>query len=193
MPDVRHALVVRRLDRLIVAAALVLVAVVAVDALRGHGGSSRSSQSSFPQPTSTTVATTKNSTQVQVVEQSSSLGEAPVPSLVRLIPSSTAFLPNCPTRTLALRVVPGPALQLHFMGSRCHVPPLHLHAVVRDSRGRVVYAGLALAHEGLSGNYAGEGVTRAPLVVGCRSTPLFATVTGSGLTADGPIRCRGDR
>ena len=191
MPVVRHALVVRRLDRLIVAAALVLVAVVAIDSLRGHGGSSQpsqSSESSSPPPSSTITVTTKNSGQVQVEERSST-DEAPVPDLVRLIPSDTAFLPNCSTRSLTLRVVPGPALQLQFVGSRCHVPPLHLRAEVHDAKGRLVYAGPALAHEDLSGNYAGEGVARAPLLVGCRSTPLFATVTGSGLTADGPVRC----
>ena len=190
MPNVRHALVVRRLDRLIVAAALVLVAVVAIDGLRGHRSSSSSSQSFPPPPRSTHVATRTDTNQAQV-EFRASPGEAPVPALVRLIPSDTAFLPNCPTRSLTLRLVSGPALRLHFVGSRCHVPPLHLRAEVRDAKGRLVYAGPALAHEDLSGNYAGEGITRAPLLVGCRSTPLFATITGSGLTADGPVRCGG--
>jgi hypothetical protein len=185
MPDLRHALVVRRLDRILVAAALVLVLAVAADALRGRGGSSPSSSV----PPAATEATT---TTLQVVPKAvvrSSLGEAPVPKLVRLLPSSTAFLPTCPTRSLTLRVVPGPALQLRFEGSRCHVPPLHLHANVRDARGRLVYSGPALAHEDLSGNYAGEAVVRARLLVGCRSTPLFASVAGSGLAADGPVRC----
>ena len=69
------------------------------------------------------------------------------------------------------------------------MPPLHLHAVVRDAKGRLVYDGPALAHEDLSGNFAVEAVVRAPLLVGCRSIPLYATVTGSGLSADGPVRC----
>jgi hypothetical protein len=176
----------RRFDRVLLAAALLLVVAIAADALRGHHSSSQPSSS----PPPATSAATTTAPGPAPAKPRSSPAEAPVPQLVRLHPSSTAFLPNCPTGTLTLRLVPGPALQLRFAGSRCHVPPLHLHAQVRDANGRVVYAGPALAHEDLSGNYAGEAVVRAHLVVGCRSTPSFATVTGSGLTADGPVRCR---
>ena len=185
MPDLRHALFVRRLDRVLIAAALVLVAAIAVDALHKHGGGS-GSKSATPAPAPVTTAST---TSPSSAAPASTPGEAPVPRLVRLIPSSTAFLPQCPTRSLTLSIVRGPALQLRFVGSRCHVPPLHLHAAVRDANGRLVYTGPALAHEDLSGNFAGEAVVRAPLLVGCRSIPLYATVSGSGLSADGPVRC----
>jgi hypothetical protein len=120
-----------------------------------------------------------------------SAAEAPVPEDVRLVPSSTTFLPRCPRESLSLRVGPGPELVLRFAGSRCHVPPLHLQATVRDSSKRVIYRGPALAAEELSGNFAGSGLRRARLVIGCRTERLVATVSGSGLAASGPIRCRG--
>jgi hypothetical protein len=115
--------------------------------------------------------------------------EAPVPELVRLLPSSTAFLPQCPARDLRLSVGPAPVLTLRFAGSRCHVPPLHLRAVLRRDDGTIVYRGPALAHEELSGNYAGSGVSRARLLGGCPAGGLLATVTGSGLGASGAVRC----
>ena len=69
--------------------------------------------------------------------------------------------------------------------ARCHVPPLHLRAVVRDATGTVAYRGPAMAREYLAGNYAGEGVAHARLLAPCGDV----TVSGSGLSATGTIRC----
>jgi len=178
----------KRLDRLLIAAALVLAAVIAADALRGHRSSSA------PAPAATTAAATLE-TQTWPAHSEMSLPPAPVPERVRLVPSTTAFLRNCPARSLALGVGPGPILSLSYAGGPCHVPPLRLHAVVRNAAGRIVYRGPALAHEDLSGNYAGKAEVFATLapraLAGCRSTPLRATISGSGLRASGPIRCLG--
>jgi hypothetical protein len=113
------------------------------------------------------------------------IAPAPVPQLVRLVPSSTAFLPNCPASDLHLSVGPGRMLTLRFAGGRCHVPPLHLRAVVRDAGGAVLYRGPALAHEDLSGNYAVAAVARAPLLAPCGRV----VVSGSRLSASATIRC----
>jgi len=158
-----------RLDRVLVVAAAVLLVAVSWDAV-----THRPSSSPTAAPTTTRGAAPP---------------QAPVPGLVRLVPSSTAFLPRCPRRDLHLSVGPGPVLTLRFSGSRCHVPPLHLRAVLRRPDGTVVYRGPALAHEDLSGNYAGAGTARARLLGGCPTTRLLATISGSGLAASGKIRC----
>ena len=151
----------KRADRVLVAAALALAVAVGWDALAHRTHAVPAAQ---PPP-------------------------AAVPQLVRLVPSSTAFLPNCPSRDLRLALGPGAQVTLHFSGTRCHVPPLHLTAVLRGGDGRVVYRGPALAAEDLSGNFAGTGVRQAGLI-GCRgSAPLHAAVAGSGLAASGTIRC----
>jgi hypothetical protein len=110
---------------------------------------------------------------------------APVPEQVRLVPSSTAFLARCPAADLHLTVGPGRTLTLRFAGGRCHVPPLHLRAVVHGMAGALAYRGPALAHEDLSGNYAVSGVAHARLLAPCGDV----TVSGSGLSASGTIRC----
>lgn len=117
-----------------------------------------------------------------------SVGDLPaatVPQLVRLVPSSTAFLANCPAQDIHLSVGTGRTLTLRFAGSRCHVPPLHLREIVRDAKGAVVYSGPALAHEALSGNYAISGSAQAALLGPCGSV----VVSGSGLRASGRTRC----
>ncbi len=160
-----------RLDRVLVVAAAVLLVAISWDALTQR-----------PSSSPTAVATT-------TPRAEAAPPQAPVPELVRLVPSSTAFLPRCPARDLHLAVGPGPVLTLRFSGSRCHVPPLHLRAVLRRPDGTVVYRGPALAHEHLSGNYAGAGTARARLLGGCPTTRLLATISGSGLAASGKIRC----
>jgi hypothetical protein len=152
------------LDRLLVLAAAALLIAISVDALKRH------SQSAAP-PTATA--------------QAAVIPPAPVPERVRLVPSSTAFLPDCPAADLRLVLGPGPTLTLHFAGTRCHVPPLHLRAVVRTATGAVAYRGPAMSHEYLSGNYAGEGVAHGRLLGPCGDV----TISGSGLSASGRIRC----
>jgi hypothetical protein len=159
----------KRLDLLLVVAAAALLAAISWDAL------ARRPQARPAAPPASRARP--------------ALQEAPVPELVRLLPSSTAFLPRCPARDLRLSVGPAPVLTLRFAGSRCHVPPLHLRAVLRRDDGTIVYRGPALAHEALSGNYAGSGVSRARLLGGCRANRLRVTVTGSGLEATGGVRC----
>ena len=159
-----------RLDRLLVAALAVLVVAGAADALR-HGHHART-----PVPPAVTTET--------------ALPRAPVPVRVRLVPSTTAFLPRCANSSIRLSVGPGTVVTLRYAGRPCHVPPLHLHAVVRTADGRVVYAGPALAYEDLSGNYAGEGTAHGPLLGACRPGAATAVVSGSGLSAAGSIRCR---
>jgi len=163
-----------KLDRLLVVAAAVLLVAISWDALvRRPGGAHE-----------TTPAAT-----IRAAPEDAPPPEAPVPKLVRLVPSSTAFLPRCPLGDLHLTVGPTPSLTLRFAGGRCHVPPLRLQAVLRRPDGTVAYQGRALAHEDLSGNYAGSGIARAPLLRGCAEERLVATVRGSGLEASGTIRC----
>ena len=160
----------KRLDRVLVVAAAVLLVAISWDAfVRGPGGTRA--------PAATTAAA------------DAPPPEAPVPELVRLVPSSTAFLPRCPVGDLHLTVGPAPEVTLRFAGGRCHVPPLRLQAVLRRPDGTIAYQGRALAHEDLSGNYAGSGLARAPLLDGCAAERLVATVRGSGLEASGTIRC----
>jgi len=152
------------LDRLLVLAAAALLIAISLDALRRHP------QTAAPAPAATAE---------------SALPPAPVPERVRLVPSTTSFLPRCPATDLHLALGPGPTLTLRFAGTRCHVPPLHLRAVVRDATGAVTYRGPAMAHEYLSGNYAGAGVAHARLLAPCGDV----TVSGSGLSAAGTVRC----
>ena len=159
-----------RLDRLLVAALAVLVVAGAADALRHR----HHARVTAPPAAATEAA----------------LPRAPVPELVRLVPSTTAFLPRCANSSIRLTVGPGPVVTLRYAGPPCHVPPLHLRAVVRTTDGRVAYAGPALAYEDLSGNYAGEGVSHGRLLGACRAGAATAAVNGSGLSAGGAIRCR---
>jgi hypothetical protein len=161
----------KRLDRLLVVAAAALLVAISWDALV-RGPRSHTAAPAHPAASARAAAP-----------------EAPVPELVRLVPSSTAFLPRCPARDLRLTLGPGPALTLRFTGSRCHVPPLHLQAELRQVDGTLVYRGAALAHEDLSGNYAGSGVAHARLLGGCAHETLLVRVTGSGLAASGRIGC----
>ncbi len=154
----------KRLDRLLVLAAAALLIAISLDALKHRP------QSAAPPATQAREAAPP---------------PAPVPERVRLVPSTTAFLPRCPAADLHLAVGPGPTLTLHFAGTRCHVPPLHLHTVVRDGTGAVAYRGPAMSHEYLSGNYAGEGVAHARLLGPCGDV----TVSGSRLSASGTTRC----
>lgn len=161
-----------RLDRVLVAALAVLVFAVAADALRHRHASTHASS---PPPAATTEA---------------ALPPAPVPERVRLVPSTTAFLPRCTNSSIRLAVGPGPVVTLRYTGPPCHVPPLHLRAVVRAADGHVTYAGPAMAYEYLSGNYAGEGVAHGRVLGGCRAGAATADVSGAGLSATGSIRCR---
>ena len=161
-----------RLDRLLVAALIVLVAVVAGDALRHR----LSSHQASGRRTATTAA--------------GALARAPVPERVRLVPSTTAFLPRCANAAIRLTVGPGPLVTLRNAGRPCHLPPLHLREGVRTRDGSVAYAGPALAYEDLSGNYAGEGTARGRLLGACEpGAATAATVSGSGLSATGSVRC----
>jgi hypothetical protein len=124
------------------------------------------------------------------VTTDAALPRAPVPERVRLVPSSTAFLPRCANASIRLTVGPDAQVRLRYVGRPCHVPPLHLHAVVRAADGHVTYAGPALAYEDLSGNYAGEGAAHGPLLGACRAGAATAVVSGSGLAASGSVSCR---
>jgi hypothetical protein len=153
-----------RLDRLLVLAAVALLIAISLDALKHHR---------------------RNAAPPATTAQEAARPPAPVPERVRLVPSTTAFLPRCPAADLHLELGPGPTLTLHFTGTRCHVPPLHLRAVVRDATGAVAYRGPAMSREYLSGNYAGEGIAHARLLAPCGDV----TISGSGLSASGTIRC----
>lgn len=161
---------VKQLDRLLVCLVCLVVAAAAADALHGHGHGTGS------------VSAPRHAA-------AAARGPAPVPDLVRLVPSDTAFLRNCPARALALAVGPGPELVLRYRGRPCHVPPLRLQATATDLSSVVVYRGPALAHEDLSGNYAGEGVARGRLLVPCPAGRLRVRVFGSGLAARGTVAC----
>jgi len=157
----------KRLDRLLVLAAALLLGAIAWTSLRS------SPRVATPPPPAA----------------ADERGPAPVPEDVRLVPSSTAFLPHCPAADLHLAVRRDGTLRLRFAGSRCHVPPLDLHAVERDAAGRVVYDGPALAVESLSGNYAVAGSASGRLLGPCERGPRSVTVTGDGLRAAGTVVC----
>jgi hypothetical protein len=159
-----------RLDRLLVAGLALLVIAAGADALRHRIGSSHAAG---PAPT----------------RAAGSLPRAPVPERIRLVPSTTAFLPRCENAAIRLTVGPGPEVTLRYAGRPCHVPPLHLRLVVRTRDGQVAYAGPALAYEDLSGNYAGEGVAHGRLLGACEPGAATARVSGSGLSATGSVRC----
>jgi hypothetical protein len=161
-----------RIDRLLVAGLALLVVAAGADALRHRFGSSRPAG---PAP----------------ARAADSLPRAPVPERVRLVPSTTAFLPRCDNAAIRLMVGPGPEITLHYAGRPCHVPPLHLRSVVRTRAGEVAYAGPAMAYEDLSGNYAGEGAAHGRLLGACDPGAATATVSGSGLSATGSVRCAG--
>ena len=155
-----------RLDRLLVAALAVLVVAGAADALR-HRHHART-----PAPPAVTTA--------------AALPRAPVPVRVRLVPSTTAFLPRCANSSIRLTVGPGPVVTLRYAGRPCHVPPLHLRAVVRDG-GRACRRTPAPRSRTriCPGNYAGEGVAHGRLLGACRAGAATAAVSGSGLSASG--------
>ena len=160
-----------RIDRLLVAGLALLVIAAGADALRHRIGSSHA-----PSPTPARAA--------------DSLPRASVPERVRLVPSTTAFLPRCENAAIRLTVGPGPEVTLRYTGRPCHVPPLHLRSVVRTRDGQVAYAGPALAYEDLSGNYADGDIAHGRLLGACEPGAATATVSGSGLSAAGAIRCR---
>jgi len=149
----------KRLEKFLVVAAAALLVAIFFDAEKPFGGGGSGSPAPVPAAT--------------------------VPQLVRLVPSSTAFLALCPPSALHLAVGPGRTLSLRFAGGRCHVPPLHLREVVRNAKGEVVYRGPALASEELSGNYAISGTAQADLLGPCGSV----LVSGSGLRATGAVPC----
>jgi len=159
-----------RIDRLLVAGLALLVIAAGADALRHRIGSSHAAD---PAPR----------------RAAASLARAPVPERVRLVPSTTAFLPRCENAAIQLTVGPGPEITLRYAGGPCHVPPLRLRAVVRRRGGEVAYAGPAMSYEDLSGNYAGEGVAHGRLLGACDPGAATATVSGSGLSAAGSVRC----
>jgi hypothetical protein len=157
------------------AAAAVLVAAVAVDALRGHGH--RRSEPRRP------VAAAR-------------LAAAAPPERVSLRGSpETAFLPRCPARRLSLTVARGPALVLRYRGFPCQLRLPRLEATVRDSGGKLVYRGPALRRNALAGNLGNGAERSAPLVPGLLhcdvQAPLVVEVRGAGLAARGVTRCRG--
>ncbi len=160
-------------DRLVAGAAFVVVAAVAVDAVRGHR--SAAPPPSPPPPTTTTAA------QVRV---------APVPVRIRLVPSSTAFMRACVPARARLALAPGPRLVLRYEGPPCHLAPLALRAVVRWHDAKRLYDGPATARDALAGNYA-DGLTADARLVGPASVcGGHAVISGAGLVADGTIVCR---
>jgi hypothetical protein len=164
-------------DRLLVAAAAVLVAVVALDSLRG-----RSEHRAGPRRPAAAAELVAAAPPVRV-----SLRGSP----------ETAFLPPCPVRRLSLAVVRGPALLLRYRGGPCQLRLPRLQATVRDRAGRLLYRGPALRRHALAGNLGNGAVRSAPLVPGLLhcdvQAPLAIEVRGAGLAAHGVTRCRGTR
>ena len=164
-------------DRLLVAAAAVLVAVVALDAVRG-----RLERRADEQRRASTVA---------------QLAAAAPPERVSLRGSpETAFLPRCPVRRLSLALVRGPAVVLRYRGAfPCQLRLPQLEATVRDRTGTLLYRGPALRPHALSGNLGNGAERSAPLVPGLLhcdvQTSLDVEVRGAGLAARGVTRCRG--
>jgi hypothetical protein len=160
----------RRLaDRLAVAAAIALVGAVAADALRHRHRAAP--------PTAAAPA-------------AKPLLAAPVPARIRLVPSSTAFLPRCAPARTSLALAAGPRLVLRYEGPPCHLPPLRLRAVVRSGGGGVLYRGRAVAADALAGNYAADSHADAPLLGAAARCGARVAIAGGGLDVRGRIRCR---
>jgi hypothetical protein len=168
----------RWVDRLLVAAAAVLVAVVAADALRGRGDQRPEPRRASP------------------VAQ---LAAAAPPERVSLRGSpETAFLPRCPVRRLSLTVIRGPAVVLRYRGPfPCQLRLPQLEATVRERTGNLLYRGPALRPHALSGNLGNGAERSAPLMPGLLhcdvQAPIRLEVRGGGLAAHGVTRCRGTR
>jgi hypothetical protein len=163
-------------DRLLVIAAAALVAVVAVDALRGR--SERRAEPRRPAASAQLAAA------------------AAPPERVSLRGSpETAFLPRCPARRLSLAVARGPALVLRYRGGPCQLRLPPLQATVRDPAGKLLYRGPALRRRALGGNLGNGAERSAPLVPGLLhcdvQAPVAVEVRGGGLAARGVTRCRG--
>jgi hypothetical protein len=153
-------------DRLVVGAAIVLAAAIGADELRHHH------RNTVAAPAAPRIAA------------------APVPLEIRLVPSSTAFLARCAADRTSLALAPGPFLVLRYDGPPCHLPPLHLRAVVRSADGTVRYDGPALAGEPLAGNYARDSRAAARLSATAAVCGARASIAGSGLATSGRVRCR---
>ena len=169
-------------DALLFAGVAALVVVAALDSVRAH------------RPAHHAQARDRSS-----VTRALAAPPAAAPPLVALRGSpETAFLPDC-RRGGGVRLsieAGGPRLVLRRSGGRCHLPPLHFEATVRNRAGTLLYRGPALAREGLGGaNLAGPATLSAPLLPGLLrcdvQAPVWIVVRGAGLSTAGAIRCRG--
>jgi hypothetical protein len=178
----------RLLDRLLIAAALGIGALVVASALAPHLRSSSRPESAFTTPITFPADTTGGRSISIVVGQSDiALHASP----------ETTFLPLCRFERLNIGVRPGPKLVVRYDGPPCHLPELDLHAAVRDVRGDYVQRVDALPPDPFPPNLAGRETLSTRLLPGlmrCWSgRPLGLRVNLRGTAISGTIRCRVQR
>jgi hypothetical protein len=175
----------RVLDRLLIAAALGIVALIAASALAPHF---------------------RHTTREAVGEPSLRLGRPlkPDPTSISIVVGQsdialhaspeTTFLRMCRFDRLDLAVRRGPRLQLHYDGPPCHLPELDIDAAVADVRGEYTHRVEALPPHPFPPNLAGDQTLSTHLLPGllrCWSgPPLGLRVNLRGTAITGTIRCR---
>jgi hypothetical protein len=177
----------RVLDRLLIAAALGIVALVAASALAPHfRHTDREAAAERAAATTFTTAPKPDPTSISIVVGHSDIALHASPE--------TTFLRLCRFDRLDIGVRPGPRLVLRYDGPPCHLPELDLMAAVRDVRGDYVHRVEALPPQAFPPNLAGRQTLSTPLLPGllrCWSgRPLGLRVNLRGTAISGTIRCR---
>ena len=126
----------RWIDRGLVAAALVLVAVILAGALSHVSFGGHDASPATTQPKAVPAPPVKPTVSIVVGQSDIELHGSP----------ETEFLRHCRLDRLGLDVVRGQRVAMRYDGPPCHVPRLELTAVVRDPGGRVVSSRPALNH-----------------------------------------------
>jgi hypothetical protein len=181
----------RWVDRLLIAAALGIVALVAASALASHFRSTTRVEAiaTTPHPPPLGAEARSDPTSISIVVGQSDIALHASPE--------TTFLRLCRFDRLDIGVRPGPRLVLGYDGPPCHLPELDIQAAVRDVHGRYVRVVDALPPHPFPPNLAGHQTLSTPLLPGllrCWSgRPLGLRVNLRGTAISGTIRCRGQR
>ena len=174
----------RWLDRVLVAAAVLLVAGVAVDSLasRGHRA-----------PALRAAPTTTSAPEPFITQNLSIEALAPQQSRSR----ETRFRMLCAFSRLTFDVRPGPVAHLDYLGPPCRLPRFAIQAAVRDPEGHFVRRVPALVPGTFVARLGGDSSLEAPLAPGllrCRSgRPPDLGPADGGKLVRGTIRCRAQR
>jgi hypothetical protein len=175
----------RLLDRLLIAAALGIVALVVASALAPHFRHTAREAAAEPASVGTT-ALKPDPTSISIVVGHSDIALHASPE--------TTFLRLCRFERLDFGVRPGPKLVLRYDGPPCHLPELDLTAAVRDVHGDFVHRVQALPPQPFPPNLGGRQTLSTPLLPGLLrcwpGRPLGLRVNLRGTAISGTIRCR---